>query len=300
MRVLNEVRLKPDATGHKVMSKVMMRAALSVAVLAFSSVAMAQAPASQPPASQADAQSKRRYQVRVMEGALVGAVTHGAGQVSRQLQPVGQNLLFLSGAARARGFALDGYGLFFDVEIPAMRESALAIMRTLEPDFAATRRMFDEGRREFQRLSDERMKVALNQWLRRLEAQVAPTQRQVRGDDARPVTAADVADAGAPAAPSAPPLPVPAAPPADPDLLYTETIKNALIDAMLEYGGVMALETDEWLTVAARDAEGPLSPAENYDPATLIIRVKGSDLAAFQAKTLTLEEARKRVEVRQF
>jgi len=295
MRVLNEVRLKPDAMGQKVMSKVMMRAALGVAALAFSSVAMAQTPP-----SQADAQSKRRYQVRVMEGALVGAVTHGAGQVSRQLQPVGQNLLFLSGAARARGFALDGYGLFFDVEIPAMRESALAIMRTLEPDFAATRRMFEEGRREFQRLSDERMKVALNQWLRRLEAQVAPTQQQVRGDDARPVTAADVADAGAPAAPSAPPLPVPAAPRADPDVLYTETIKNALIDAMLEYGGVMALETDEWLTVAARDAEGPLSPAENYDPATLIIRVKGSDLAAFQAKTLTLEEARKRVEVRQF
>ena len=269
----------------------MMRAALGVAALAFSSVAMAQTPP-----SQADAQSKRRYQVRVMEGALVGAVTHGAGQVSRQLQPVGQNLLFLSGAARARGFALDGYGLFFDVEIPAMRESALAIMRTLEPDFAATRRMFEEGRREFQRLSDERMKVALNQWLRRLEAQVAPTQRQVRGDDARPVTAADVADAGL-RAPSAPLLPTRRA--ADPDLLYTETIKNAPIDAMLEYGGVMALETDEWLT-AARDAEGPLSPAENYDPATLIIRVKGSDLAAFQAKTLTLEEARKRVEVRQF
>jgi hypothetical protein len=292
MRVLNEVRLKPAAMGQKVMN-MMMRAALGVAALAFSSVAIAQSPP-----SQADAQSKRRYQVRVMEGALVGAVTHGAGQVSRQLQPVGQNLLFLSGAARARGFALDGYGLFFDVEIPAMRESALAIMRTLEPDFAATRRMFEEGRREFQRLSDERMKVSLNQWLRRLEAQVAPTQRQVRDDDARPVTAADVADAGAPAAPSAPPLPVPAAPPAD--VLYTETIKNALIDAMLEYGGVMALQPDEWLTVAARDAEGPLSPAENYDPATLIIRVKGSDLAAFQAKTLTLEEARKRVEVRQF
>ena len=198
----------------------MMRAALGVAALAFSSVAMAQTPP-----SQADAQSKRRYQVRVMEGALVGAVTHGAGQVSRQLQPVGQNLLFLSGAARARGFALDGYGLFFDVEIPAMRESALAIMRTLEPDFAATRRMFEEGRREFQRLSDERMKVALNQWLRRLEAQVAPTQRQVRGDDARPVTAADVADAELCRAERA--ALAPAAPPADPDLLYTETIKNA-------------------------------------------------------------------------
>jgi hypothetical protein len=281
------------------MGHVMRQAALGVVTLAFASVAFGQ---TQAPASQADAKSKRRYQVRVMEGALVGAVTHGAGQVSRQLQPVGQNLLFLSGAARARGFALDGYGLFFDVEIPAMRESALAIMRQLEPDFAATRRMFEEGRREFQRLQDERTKMALTQWLRRLEAQVVPAGRPGQGpaDDARPVTAADVADPGIPPAPGTAAIPAPPPPPADPDVLYTETIKNALIDAMLEYGGVMALQADEWLTVAARDAEGPLSPAENYDPATLIIRVKGSDLAAFHAKTLTLDEARKRVEVRQF
>ncbi len=288
-----KVRLKLDTTGEKVMGRVMRLAALSVAALAYVSIAGAQ-----PAQSHADAQSKRRYQVRVMEGALVGAVSHGAGQVSRQLQPVGQNLLFLTGAARARGFALDGYGLFFDVEIPAMRESALAIMRQLEPDFAATRRMFEEGRREFQRIPDERAKTALDQWLRRLEAQVAP---QGRGGDARPVTAADVNELATPPAAGAaarPALPPP--PPADPDALYTETVKNALIDAMLEYGGVMALQPDEWLTVAARDAEGPLSPAENYDPATLILRVKGSDLAAFQAKSVTLEEARKRVEVRQF
>ena len=287
-----KVRLKPDTTGQKAMGKVMRLAALSVAALAYVSSAGAQ-----PAQSRADAQSKRRYQVRVMEGALVGAVSHGAGQVSRQLQPVGQNLLFLTGAARARGFALEGYGLFFDVEIPAMRESALAIMRQLEPDFAATRRMFEEGRREFQRISDERAKTALDQWLRRLEAQVAP---QGRGDNARPVTAADVNELVTPTAAGAAARPAPPPPPADPDLLYTETVKNALIDAMLEYGGVMALQPDEWLTVAARDAEGPLSPAENYDPATLILRVKGSDLAAFQAKSVTLEEARKRVEVRQF
>ena len=291
------VRLKPDttgqkATGQKAMGTVMRRAALGLAATAFVSIAGAQ-----PAQSHADAQSKRRYQVRVMEGALVGAVSHGAGQVSRQLQPVGQNLLFLTGAARARGFALEGYGLFFDVEIPAMRESALAIMRQLEPDFAATRRMFEEGRREFQRISDERAKTALDQWLRRLEAQVAP---QGRGGDARPVTAADVNELGTPPAAGAPARPALPPPPADPDALYTETVKNALIDAMLEYGGVMALQPDEWLTVAARDAEGPLSPAENYDPATLILRVKGSDLAAFQAKSVTLEEARKRVEVRQF
>ncbi|MGH9312862.1 MAG: hypothetical protein ACRD09_10650 [Vicinamibacterales bacterium] len=287
----NQVRVQPDATIF------VRRAALVAAAIAFVSVA-----AAQPAPSQAEVQSKRRYQVRVMEGALVGAVSHGAGQVSRQLQPVGQNLLFLSGAARARGFALDGYGLFFDVEIPAMRESVVSIMRTLEPDFAAARRMFEQLQREVQRVSDPREKTALDQTVRKLEAlMVSQGARQGRGDDNRPVTSAEVAEpargglaASAVAAP-APPVPI-----ADPNLLYTETVKDALVDAMLEYGGVMALQADEWLTVAARDAEGPLTPAENYDPATLILRVKGSDLAAFQARRMTLEEARKRVEVRQF
>ena len=68
------------------MSKVMMRAALGVAALAFSSVAMAQGRRRRRPTRSRSA----AYQVRVMEGALVGAVSLGAGQVSRKLQPVGQ------------------------------------------------------------------------------------------------------------------------------------------------------------------------------------------------------------------
>ena len=36
-----------------------------------------------------------------------------------KLQAVSPELLQLSGAARARGFRLDGYGVFFDVEVPA-------------------------------------------------------------------------------------------------------------------------------------------------------------------------------------
>lgn len=292
MRILSEVRLKPDTT-NRVMRRVMQPIALGVAAIALVSVAAAQtAP------SQADAQSKRRYQVRVMEGALVGAVSHGAGQVSRQLQPVGQNLLFLSGSARARGFALEGYGLFFDVEIPAMRESVVSIMRALEPDFAAMRRMFDEMRHQVELVADPHSKTALDQTLRKLEAlTVSQGGRQGRGQGNRSVASADVAEPRREAVASA--AVAPAAPP-DFDALYTETVKNALIDAMLEYGGVMALQDNEWLTVAARDAEGPLTPAENYDPATLILRVSGSDLAAFQAKRMTLEEARKRVEVREF
>ena len=65
----------------------------------------------------------------------------------------------------------------------------------------------------------------------------------------------------------------------DPHTSYTEAVKNALIDAMLDYSLPMNLDAEEWLTVAARDSEGPLTPDEIYDASTILIRVKGSDLA---------------------
>jgi hypothetical protein len=300
MQTCKAVRLIPDTMRTPGALTLIRRAALAMTGVALVSIA-----AAQPAPTQADAQSKRRYQVRVMEGALVGAVSHGAGQVSRQLQPVSQNLLLLSGAARARGFVLDGYGVFFDVEIPAMRESALSIMRTFEPDITAMRRTLEQLQQAVQRVPDPIHKTALDQSLRKLEALVvAQGGVQRRSPDDRTVAAADVPGATrettastVASSPASTPAPAPIA---DPNLLYTETVKNALIDAMLEYGGSMTLQPDEWLTVAARDAEGPLSPAENYDPASLILRVKGSDLSAFQAKQITMEEARKRVEVREF
>ena len=49
---------------------------------------------------------------------------------------------------------------------------------------------------------------------------------------------------------------------------------------------------EEWLTVAARDSEGPLMPDEIYDASTILIRVKGSDLATYAA------DRSKRAEVR--
>ena len=63
--------------------------------------------------------AKSRYLVQVMEGVLQSAVRYAAGQMNLKLQAVSPELLQLSGAARARGFRLDGYGVFFDVEVPA-------------------------------------------------------------------------------------------------------------------------------------------------------------------------------------
>jgi hypothetical protein len=64
---------------------------------------------------------------------------------------------------------------------------------------------------------------------------------------------------------------------------------------MLDYSGPLGIGPDEWLTIAARDAEGPLNPGEPYDAVTIVLRIKGNDLAAFRADRITREEARKRV-----
>ena len=64
----------------------------------------------------------------------------------------------------------------------------------------------------------------------------------------------------------------------DPDKLYSESVKAALIDVMLDHSLRMTLGPDEWLTVAARASEGPIPPAGLSDLITIVMRVKGSDL----------------------
>jgi hypothetical protein len=88
----------------------------------------------------------------------------------------------------------------------------------------------------------------------------------------------------------------------DPAAAYTREVKAALMDAMIENSGPLAVSSDEWLVVAARDSEpgNRLVPGDAYDTTTWVLRVKGEDLAAFRAGRLTLEEARARVEVREF
>src|SRR5205823_5033753 len=76
--------------------------------------------------------------------------------------------------------------------------------------------------------------------------------------------------------------------PRDPNEQYTEAVKAALVDAMLDYG--LPIGADEWLIVAARDSEGPISPGVLDDASTIVLKVKGSDLLAFRAKKLTREE----------
>ena len=86
----------------------------------------------------------------------------------------------------------------------------------------------------------------------------------------------------------------------DPGQKYRDAVKRCLIDAMLDHSKSLELGPDEWLTVAARGSEAGLIPGEIYQLTTLMLKVKGSDLADFLAGRLTREEARQKVEVRQF
>ena len=60
-----------------------------------------------------DAQ-RRRDQIQLMEGVLSRAVRLGAEQVNRRMQALDPSLTTITGQARARGFVLEGYGIFFD------------------------------------------------------------------------------------------------------------------------------------------------------------------------------------------
>jgi hypothetical protein len=86
----------------------------------------------------------------------------------------------------------------------------------------------------------------------------------------------------------------------DPGQKYRDAVKECLVDAMLEHSKSMDLGPDEWLTVAARGSESGLIPGEIYQLTTLVLKVKGSVLADFLAGRLSKEEARQKVDARQF
>jgi hypothetical protein len=253
--------------------------------------AWAQAPAAAPLSSD---QVRLRYQIQVMEGVLERAVRHGAQMVARQLQGEAPPVMLFTGPARARGFMLDGYGVFFDVEVPGLAPSVMWSYRLLDRHDLHVGTALRDLQQHVQSLEDETARSTLQQALRRLELQVGPIASPAPSLPAageRTVVAASEGLDFEPAA--APPHPM------APDAAYTEEVKRALIDAMLDHGPV-AVGPDEWLTVAARDNEGPLAPGSVYDAMTIMLRIKGSDLSAFRAGGLSREEATQRVELREF
>src|SRR5262245_19939154 len=73
-----------------------------------------------------------RYQIGQMERLLEGAVEHGAAVIRDRLRALMPADMLMSENARVRGFRLDGYGMFFDVEVPALEGLLPWSFRTLD------------------------------------------------------------------------------------------------------------------------------------------------------------------------
>lgn len=84
----------------------------------------------------------------------------------------------------------------------------------------------------------------------------------------------------------------------DPRREYRLAVREALIDAMLDYGQLPLKPTEE-LTVGARAADAPMPSMESSETLTLILRITGADLALYKQGKITREEAKARVRVKE-
>jgi hypothetical protein len=254
--------------------------------------------AAQTSSARQDAEAnQQRYEIAVLERVLEGAVEHGVAVTRDRLQAVSQmpTELLLSDTSHARGFRLEGYGVFFDVSVPSF-DATLWSLRMLDQNDLG----LDSAMKELQQL----VKGNLNaeQALKRLQLQVGPVTL-ARPAGTSPDTMTNARQATGSAAAVANDSSARAAPVdnilKDTNEAYRSEVMQALKDAMLAHSSSLGIGPDEWLTIAARgnDDRPRLAPADGGSR-TRIIRLRGSDLAAYLARQLTRDEVLQRIEVR--
>ena len=253
-------------------------------------------------------QVRARQKIFMMEGVLERAVQLGVENLRRRVRAVMPDDALLQGSApQVRGFRLDGYGVFFDVEVPSLRRSLAWSLRTMNENAAVLGRDVASMRAFVQAIADPRARAEFDRILQRVQRQIGPASALERASTQPGPTPAAQSLPVAAATTTTTQAPEPAQPPQldatlmDPNQAYTDEVKASLIDAMIENSGALVLEGDEWLTVAARDnaPSDPFMPG-GQDAMTLVIRIKGDDLAAFRAGQLTLEQVKARVQVGEF
>lgn len=238
----------------------------------------------------AGGRDRAHLQMDVMEEAFVRGVevVHGraleALQVSAGMPPV----FTFETNPRARAFRLDGYGVFFDVDLPPIPRSVEWQLNVLDTG-AALAPEIEQLRQQVERLNDPRAARAL-EIIRSMQSKVA-VGNALAVDAGR----AGVQPEGEPSARLVQNRPTARD---DPFKAYVEQLKQTLVQIMLEYGPTIRLAADDWLTVAAREMAPKLMPG-NPTEATITLRIKGSDLSALKAGQLAPEEAQRRIDVKE-
>jgi hypothetical protein len=273
---------------------------MAVVLMLSASAAQAQAPdAGRAPTQAGSAAAAQqqlrlaRYQIGQMERLLEGAVEHGATVIRDRLQPIMPADMLLTENARARGFRLDGYGVFFDVEVPSLEGTLPWSFRTLDQNDLGLDAALRTLRTYVQSAGND---VNLQQALKRVELQVAPMTVATTGQPG--ATAVQASNPGQVGGTVSAPVNDPVF--NNPDEAYRTEIREALIDAMLEHSRSLAVGPGEWLTVAARRSDSRPRLGIDTDAGTVVLSVKGSDLTAFLSGEITPQQARSRIEVRVF
>ncbi|MGH9386860.1 MAG: hypothetical protein ACRD2N_21520 [Vicinamibacterales bacterium] len=283
-----------------------MKKHINAAVVLTLALAPAAPFAAQDPAKPVDL-SELRHHIYVMEGALARAVNFGASRLTREVRMVIPDVYVLAGEAQARGVYLEGYGVFFDVEVPMLRQSMMWSLRTMmDQDDQATQAAITDLRNYLKGITNPATRASLESALKRLEVQATPAgliQPRIAARGADVQVSAQGGVQGSNVAANSGPVAVEKTWAQDPNRAYTESVQRALIDAMLDFGPVMAVQADQWLTVAARDNErrDTLAPQDPFEEVvTVLLKIKGNDLQAFRSGKIDKEEAKRRVKIGEF
>lgn len=283
-----------------------MRIVLNKWITGAALVMVAATASAQTPRRSEAEQVRARQKISMMEGVLERAVTNGAENLFRQVRAAmptsdGPRLI---GAPEVRGFTLEGFGVFFDVEVPdLMMPPAWSLRYMVDQNGMAANTALGELKAMVATLRDPEQRDHLMVAINRLELQVGPAQPQpgagvtrAAATQARATTAAQTVTTPAPGTAASPDVMD------DPNEGYTREVRGAIVDAMIENTGAIPIGPEEWLMVAARGNVRPdrLAVTDNSDSHTIMLRVKGSDLAAFRSGSITLDEARKRVDIREY
>ena len=263
-----------------------MKVGIVVWAILLASPTLAQSPPASTTRNARAEPGERLQQVHLMERALEDAVTRGVRIVEQQLPPV-PGVLYFAGPVRVRGFELQDYGVFFDVEYPVVRRSILWSMNTLQLN-GGMPTIFQDLRRRLQTMPEGPGQLAFEQVLSEMEAELQRTAplRPV-GLGAARVSSPEDAERR---------LDRPGTPEAmDPLETYLTALRGELTDALISYGPALDVADDHWVSVAARDGRGQIDPRVS-SPRTLKLRVSGRDLAALSGGRLSVEDLRRRVE----
>ncbi len=241
-----------------------------VLILVATSVSSQAQPSSEVAAGRAES-SQLRYQLRVVERAFEEAVEHSARNFASSMEEATPGAARFMGNTGAHGFRLDGYGLFFDVQIPVLRRSLSWVFRHLNRGPSELGPALQSLRQHMRSFDNVDVRDSLEEALRSIESLVGH--------------------------PSPPPPP----PDVDPREVYAMEIRDALANAMLDYTDSLPLAANEWLTVATTSSGNRAdSPTDLPRGLGLMLRVPGRVLIALRQGEMARSEALNRIEYSEF